>query len=195
MWLLIKKLALKLLTDLKNDENTALFNTDEIHPLDNGISNHSTACYWFLYGRHALGRIKENTDDATQIMRCYGVNIYYCTHNNTYFYTYSRTTRKQGRSAFSQKHIIFTLYVYDRHGVFWVFMSDLGGHSINFFGITHLPHFFSKNTQLAQKFHLIHVYAGIPLATLIGLHFLGALYHKFILNDDVLARILPKMRT
>lgn len=75
------------------------------------------------------------------------------------------------------------------------FMSDLGGHSINFFGITHLPHFFSKNTQLAQKFHLIHVYAGIPLATLIGLHFLGALYHKFILNDDVLARILPKMRT
>lgn len=73
------------------------------------------------------------------------------------------------------------------------FMSDLGGHPINFFGLTQLPHLFSKNTQLAQKFHLIHVYVGIPLATLIGLHFLGALYHRFILNDDVLTRMLPRV--
>lgn len=73
------------------------------------------------------------------------------------------------------------------------FMSDLGGRKINLFNIAELPVFFSKNPALAKIFHLVHVYVGIPLAMLIGLHFIGTLYHRLILNDDVLARMLPRI--
>lgn len=72
-------------------------------------------------------------------------------------------------------------------------MSDLGGRKINLFNIAELPVFFGKNADLSKIFHSIHEYVGIPLAILIGLHFLGALYHRIILNDDVLARMLPRM--
>lgn len=72
-------------------------------------------------------------------------------------------------------------------------MSDLGGYAINFFNLANIPLLFTKNLDLSKKFHLIHVYAGIPLALLIGLHFIGVLYHRLILKDDVLERMLPRI--
>ncbi|MES2252978.1 MAG: cytochrome b [Pseudomonadota bacterium] len=72
-------------------------------------------------------------------------------------------------------------------------MSDLGGNASSLFNLIELPHIFNKNVDLAKNFHLIHVYIGIPLAILIGLHFLGTLYHRFMLNDDVLSRMLPRI--
>jgi len=71
-------------------------------------------------------------------------------------------------------------------------MSDLGGHTFNLFNLIELPNIFKKNSDMAKNFHLIHMSIGIPLALLIGFHFLGALYHRFVLNDDVLARMLPR---
>ena len=72
-------------------------------------------------------------------------------------------------------------------------MSDLGGRTITLFNMIDLPIIFNKHPELSKIFHTIHVYVGIPLAILIGLHFLGALYHRIILNDDVLARMLPSI--
>jgi cytochrome b561 len=70
-------------------------------------------------------------------------------------------------------------------------MSDLSGRTISFFNIFEIPALFPKHDDFAKNFHLVHEYVGIPLAILIGLHFLGTLYHRFILKDDVLARMLP----
>ncbi|MES2607340.1 MAG: cytochrome b [Pseudomonadota bacterium] len=74
-------------------------------------------------------------------------------------------------------------------------MSELSGRTITLFNTIDLPIIFSKHPELSKIFHLVHVYVGIPLAILIGLHFLGALYHRLLLNDDVLARMLPKVCT
>lgn len=72
-------------------------------------------------------------------------------------------------------------------------MSNLGGHTISLFNVIELPMIFSKHLELSKIFHLVHVYVGIPLAILIGFHFLGTLYHRLILKDDVLARMLPRI--
>ena len=71
-------------------------------------------------------------------------------------------------------------------------MSDLGGHPFSVFNLLELPHIFNTDLDLAKNLHLIHIYAAIPLAILIGIHFLGALYHRIMLKDDVLARMLPR---
>jgi cytochrome b561 len=44
---------------------------------------------------------------------------------------------------------------------------------------------------LSNLFHEIHVVGALALLSLIGVHALAALFHRFILKDNVLGRMLP----
>lgn len=95
---------------------------------------------------------------------------------------------------FTSQLTSFFLYVFMAAMAFSGFiMSDMGGHVITFFNLIDLPLLFKKNEDLAKKFHAIHVCIALPLVILIGLHLLGALYHHFILRDNVLTRMLPRV--
>ena len=70
-------------------------------------------------------------------------------------------------------------------------MSNMGGHAISFFDAYTLPHLFSKNQSLsaiAAKTHGIAAYCFIVILTT---HVFAALYHHFILKNEVLRRMLP----
>jgi len=46
------------------------------------------------------------------------------------------------------------------------------------------------NYELSEQFYLIHVFANYALIGLITLHILAVLFHKFLLKEDILKRIL-----
>ena len=49
---------------------------------------------------------------------------------------------------------------------------------------------FEANKDLATIFNTIHVYSGIALACIIGLHATMGLYHHFIVKDRLLMRMI-----
>jgi cytochrome b561 len=46
------------------------------------------------------------------------------------------------------------------------------------------------NYELSEQFYSIHIFANYALIGLIALHILAALFHKFILRENILKRIL-----
>ena len=75
----------------------------------------------------------------------------------------------------------------------WGYASARGwevGLTANF----HLPGLFKNNSHLGLALGDVHAVTATILLVLIGLHFVAALYHRFILNDHTLARMLPRRR-
>ncbi len=68
--------------------------------------------------------------------------------------------------------------------------SHFGSRGILLFGVQSGP-FFRHNTELSQLLYKIHNASVWVLATLIALHMVGALSHRFLFKDDVLRRMLP----
>jgi cytochrome b561 len=59
------------------------------------------------------------------------------------------------------------------------------------FGLLKLPAISPGNTELRHLVEDLHAWAANTLAAAAVLHALGALYHRLVLRDQVLARMLP----
>lgn len=70
-------------------------------------------------------------------------------------------------------------------------LSCAAGKVINYFNIFKLPCFLAANSKLAKLFDLIHQNLGFFILALAIVHILAALYHHFILKDQILKRMLP----
>lgn len=65
------------------------------------------------------------------------------------------------------------------------------GRYLDVFGFT-LPAITSKDTKFADDLFEFHGLAATILLTLVGIHIVAALYHRFIRGDRVLERMLPR---
>jgi superoxide oxidase len=54
-----------------------------------------------------------------------------------------------------------------------------------------VPKVMAGNKPLTMLFHQIHTLSAWVLLGLIGLHILAALFHRFVLRDEVLQSMLP----
>ncbi len=69
-------------------------------------------------------------------------------------------------------------------------ISCTANRSISYFDLFTLPCLISQNKALSGILYFVHVYLVILFMVLISVHVVAALYHHFILKDDVLKRIL-----
>ncbi len=74
----------------------------------------------------------------------------------------------------------------------WLTLSAKGK-VIPFFGLE-LPALIGADKVLAERFEKIHETIGTIGYYLIGLHALAALFHHYVLRDEVLLRMLPQRR-
>ena len=65
------------------------------------------------------------------------------------------------------------------------------GWTVTLFWIASLPRLVAEGSPLGRLSGDIHTYASYALLGFAGLHILGALYHRFVLRDRVLERMLP----
>jgi cytochrome b561 len=72
----------------------------------------------------------------------------------------------------------------------WVMSSALGL-STAYFGLVPLPDLVAPNRELGQALIFLHNLLGLALAILISIHIVAALYHHFVLKDDIARRMLP----
>jgi cytochrome b561 len=54
-----------------------------------------------------------------------------------------------------------------------------------------VPKVMAGDKPLTMLFHQIHTLSAWVLLALIGLHILAALFHRFVLKDEVLQSMLP----
>ncbi|MCA0199252.1 MAG: cytochrome b [Proteobacteria bacterium] len=69
------------------------------------------------------------------------------------------------------------------------------GREIPVFGLFNLPHLVPRSFDLSALSQDIHYYAQFALYVLVVLHIAAALYHRFVLKDGVLERMLPGRKT
>jgi cytochrome b561 len=72
-------------------------------------------------------------------------------------------------------------------------MTNTGGKPISYFGLFELPVLMGENHDLHEALEEVHELLAFTLLGLVGLHFVGALKHRFIDKDpnaDVLKRML-----
>ena len=65
------------------------------------------------------------------------------------------------------------------------------GDPVSVFGLFDFPVILGKDTPLSERIFLWHLYGGIVVAAVAVLHAAGALYHRLVKRDCVLARMLP----
>ena len=68
-------------------------------------------------------------------------------------------------------------------------MSLYSGYGVKVFNWFSFPQLVSKNPDLAGVFHEVHEYLSYVIIVIVGIHIVGALYHKFIRKDEVLSRM------
>jgi cytochrome b561 len=65
------------------------------------------------------------------------------------------------------------------------------GREIPVFGLFNLPHLTPRSFDLSASATTLHFYAQFAMYVMVTLHVVAALYHHFILKDDVMRRMLP----
>lgn len=70
-------------------------------------------------------------------------------------------------------------------------MSVTGGHPVGFFGLFKLPMLMGKNHDLHEAFEEVHEVMAVLILVLVSVHLLAALWHHFVVKDNVLRRMLP----
>ncbi len=76
----------------------------------------------------------------------------------------------------------------------WLFSSAKGFKTV-YFAIVPIPDLIAKNPPLADVLKLWHLSLNYIMAALVVLHIAAALKHHFKDRDDVLARMLPYVRS
>jgi cytochrome b561 len=72
----------------------------------------------------------------------------------------------------------------------WIMSSALNLPLV-FLGLFHVPSPFGVDRALGETMKTVHLSLAIALVVLVSIHVLAALYHHFVLRDDVLRRMLP----
>lgn len=105
---------------------------------------------------------------------------------------FTMPTASKVESKFVQ--ILASLSIVGLYG-FMIFMPLSGalyslyyGKSVSLFGIVAIPAF-TQNLQIAHIFEEIHEIMAVFFISLIAIHILGALFHQFILKDNIFGRI------
>lgn len=71
-----------------------------------------------------------------------------------------------------------------------ILMSVYGGRAVDIFGIVQIPVFVSPDRDMASFFNALHTNVIFPLLVLMVVaHVAAALYHQFILKDNLLSRM------
>jgi len=70
-----------------------------------------------------------------------------------------------------------------------ILMSQAAGHPVSVFGLFQLPTLLAKNEDLATIFDGAHVTIWVVLVVLVIGHSAAALYHHYVMKDDVLRRM------
>ncbi len=74
----------------------------------------------------------------------------------------------------------------------WLMSSALGIPTV-YFGLVPLPDLVAPDRALGQSLIELHHLLALTLAILISVHIAAALYHHFVLRDDIARRMLPFM--
>jgi cytochrome b561 len=72
----------------------------------------------------------------------------------------------------------------------WIMSSALNL-PVVYLGLVHIPSPFGVDRALGEAMKSVHQMLAMALLVLIAVHVAAALYHHFILRDDVLRRMLP----
>ena len=62
---------------------------------------------------------------------------------------------------------------------------------IRLFGVLPVPSFDEPNKEISERVFSLHKLAAYALIGLVALHFSAAMFHRFILKDNVLGRMWP----
>lgn len=72
----------------------------------------------------------------------------------------------------------------------WLY-SSAAGVSVVYLGLVPLPNLVGKDRDVAQGLLLVHQALNFALAAAVTVHVAAALWHRVVLRDGVLARMLP----
>jgi cytochrome b561 len=65
------------------------------------------------------------------------------------------------------------------------------GEELSFFGLFSVPSLFTADRAFSHQLEQLHNYAGWTLIVLVAGHAFAALFHRYVLRDGVLRRMLP----
>lgn len=95
----------------------------------------------------------------------------------------------QRRAAIASHAALYTLLiVMPLTG--WIMSSALNL-PVVYLGLIHIPSPFGVDRELGEALRYVHHLLAWTLLVLVMIHVLAALYHHFVLRDDVLRRMLP----
>ena len=98
------------------------------------------------------------------------------------------------RRAAQLTHALLYLLFFAAPLTGWLFSSAAGFQTV-YLGLVPIPDLLSKDKALADALKLAHKSINYTLAAVIVLHAAAALKHHFIDRDDVLRRMLPRLKT
>jgi cytochrome b561 len=75
----------------------------------------------------------------------------------------------------------------------WLYSSAAGVPTV-YLGLIQFPDLITKDKALAEQLKWIHVTLNYTLLTLVILHAAAALQHHFVERDDILRRMLPRLK-
>ena len=76
----------------------------------------------------------------------------------------------------------------------WLFSSATGFQTV-WFGVLPIPDLLGKDKELADILRIVHRSIVYALGALVAMHTAAALKHHFLDHDDILARMLPFLKT
>ncbi len=72
-----------------------------------------------------------------------------------------------------------------------VAMSQLAGYHVGVFGMFEIPTLLAKNEAIGHIVFTAHVWDSYLIIALVSGHIIAALYHQFVMRDNILKRMLP----
>ncbi len=105
----------------------------------------------------------------------------------------SSTPAWQRKAANASHHVLYLLF-FAAPLSGWLFSSAAGFQTV-YFGVLPLPDLLAKNKELADLLKLVHRVATYTLAALVVVHVAAAVKHHVVDRDDVLARMLPLLKS
>jgi cytochrome b561 len=73
-------------------------------------------------------------------------------------------------------------------------MEAAGGFPLTYFGLAEVPRLVAKDEPLSKLAEITHLTLQFGVSLCIALHIGAALHHHFLRHNDVLARMLPRLR-
>ena len=98
------------------------------------------------------------------------------------------------RTVATATHVLLYLLMFAVPLSGWL-MSSAKGFQTVWFGILPLPDLLAKNAELGKLLAEVHELLNFGMAALVIAHLGAALKHHFMDRDDVLARMLPALRS